>query len=410
MKRQLSSRGTRQSERGVSLYIVAASLLILLGMAALTIDLASLYVARNEAQRAADSAALAGAKLFVETGCINSGSCSGVEADAQQRAIDIGSQNQVAGQALVINPGDISFDVTSAQNPRISVQVQSPSISAFFAGALGITSGTVQAKATAEAYSPSGSTGGPTFCTGCVRPWFIGNCDPLHASPQNPLCAGTQGYLLDPNSNYSVANPLCVTQGGIVGETLDVKIETQPSQFGAVDAGSGLAGYQQSITTCNTGQFTCGDTFNTLSGGTQAFTTQGVDTLLHLSNNTTGLNQGQDWIDTTACPLQIHAGARNPLVLQGVLPQDARMSTSDSVVTVFVYDGTQLPPGPQPNLRIVGFAQLFVTQVEPSGDVWGVILGAAGCGNSSGNCGSGSRISGGGAVMIPVRLVQSPGP
>jgi uncharacterized membrane protein len=74
---------------------VAGALVILLGVAALAIDLASLYVAHNEAQRAADAAALAGAKVFVESGCVTIGDCSGEEGVASDRA------TQVAGQILV---------------------------------------------------------------------------------------------------------------------------------------------------------------------------------------------------------------------------------------------------------------------------------------------------------------------
>ena len=57
------NRANRKNERGVTIVLVAFSLLALLGMAALAIDIATLYVAHGEAQRAADAAALAGAKL-----------------------------------------------------------------------------------------------------------------------------------------------------------------------------------------------------------------------------------------------------------------------------------------------------------------------------------------------------------
>jgi hypothetical protein len=402
------SKRKRHGERGISLFLVAGSLFILLGIGALAVDLASLYVARNEAQRAADSAALAGAKVFVESGCVTSGTCTSMEAEATQRAIQVGGQNKLAGQAVTIRSADISFNGTSAQNPRITVQVQSGTLNTFFASAFGITTtGGVNASATAEAYNPSGISGGPTFCTGCVRPWLIANCDPSHASPPNPLCAGTQAYLLNPGNNYSVANPGCITGGGTVGETLAIKIETQPTQFGAVDDGTGTTGYQQSITTCNTGQFTCGTTVNSLPGIKIAFTTPGVNTLLHLPGNTVGLNQGQDWIDTTVCPPQVHGGARNPLVTQGVVPQDAVITTSDSIVTAFIFNGAPLASVSQP-VTIVGFAQVFVTQVDANGDVWGVILGLAGCGSSAGSCGSSSTIKG--PTMLPVRLIREAQP
>src|SRR5882672_1139925 len=51
---------TRRGERGITV--------ALMGMAALAIDLVTLYVAKAQAQRVADSAALAGAKTLVEYG------------------------------------------------------------------------------------------------------------------------------------------------------------------------------------------------------------------------------------------------------------------------------------------------------------------------------------------------------
>jgi hypothetical protein len=404
----LSGRTTerRNGERGISLFFVAGFMFVLLGIGALAIDLASMYVARNEAQRAADSAALAGAKVFVESGCITSGTCVWEQTDATARAIQVGGQNLLVGQAAAIQASDVSFDLSSAQNPRITVQVNSGTLNTFFASAFGIaTTNGVSASATAEAYNPSGATGGPTFCTGCLRPWILPNCDLIHGSPQNLLCAGSQGYLLDPNNNYSVAHPDCVISGGVIGETLAINLESQPAQFGAVDDGTGTLGYQQSINTCNTGQMTCGATVNTLPGSKMNFTTAGVDSLLHLPGNTTGLNQGQDWINTSVCPPRIHGGARNPLVSQGVVPQDDLISTSDSIVTAYIFDGSALTPGISQPVTIRGFAQIFVTQVDDLGNVWGVILGLAGCGNTSGSCGAGSGVMKG-PTMLPVRLIR----
>jgi hypothetical protein len=388
----------RYGERGSTLYIVAGSLVILLGMGALAIDLASLYVARNESQRAADSAALAGAKVFVESGCVTSGDCTFQEGTATDRANQVASQILVGGQPVTVQ--SISFNETF-QNPQITVQVQSANLSIYFAGAIGVTTApTVGASATAEAYNPSGTAGGPTFCTGCLRPWLIANC--------NPTFPGI-GCLLNSGSNYSVANPGCVTSGGVVGEPIQIGLETNNTQFGAVDDGGGLASYQQSIITCNTGQKTCGTMVTTLPGTKTATTTPSVDTLLHIGPGNVGLNQGQDWIDTTVCPPQIHAGAFNPLVVQGVVGQDALVATSDSIVTAYIFDGTltpAVPPFPQPieQRTIRGFAQIFVTQVDANGDVWGVILGVAGCGSSAGSCGESGSIKG--PTMLPVRLIH----
>ncbi len=58
----------RKRERGQTLALVAVSLVSLLAMAALSIDVISLYEARAEAQRAANAAALAGAQMIAESG------------------------------------------------------------------------------------------------------------------------------------------------------------------------------------------------------------------------------------------------------------------------------------------------------------------------------------------------------
>ena len=50
------------NEKGQTLLLVAVSLFTLIAMAALAIDLTTLYAARGEMQRAADAAALAARK------------------------------------------------------------------------------------------------------------------------------------------------------------------------------------------------------------------------------------------------------------------------------------------------------------------------------------------------------------
>jgi Flp pilus assembly protein TadG len=388
---------TRRRERGTTLFIVAGSLTVLLGLGALAVDIGSLYVARSETQRAADAAALAGAKVFVESGCVTSGDCSKQEEAATDRATQIALLNLVVGQQVSV--GAVTFKETP-QNPQITVQLQSPKLRVYFAGAIGITKApTVNAAATAEAYNPSGQSGGPRFCTGCVRPWLISNS-------ASPVAAGAS--FLD--SNGAVENPGC-SPSGVIGQTLQIALEPQPPSqptpnpafFGAVDDGTGFAGYQKSIATCNTGQMTCGSHVNTLVGSKAQFTTTGINALLHTPSGAVGPSQGQDWIDTTVCPPRIHAGAQNPLVIQGVIAQDALVATSDSIVTAYLFDGPPLTPGVVQTVTVNGFVQIFVAQVDQIGDVWGVILGVAGCATSDENCDPGSMK---GSTLLPIRLIK----
>ncbi len=90
----------RNKERGATLIYVALSLFVLMGMGALAIDLVTLYAARSEAQRAADAAALAGAKQFIDSG-FTSGLVSQATAQtlATQDAIAVGAENSFGGQA-----------------------------------------------------------------------------------------------------------------------------------------------------------------------------------------------------------------------------------------------------------------------------------------------------------------------
>src|SRR4051794_23765629 len=57
-----------ENERGQTLLLACVSMIVLLSMAALAVDVSMFYVARTEAQRAADAAALAGATVFSTSG------------------------------------------------------------------------------------------------------------------------------------------------------------------------------------------------------------------------------------------------------------------------------------------------------------------------------------------------------
>src|SRR5579864_3697198 len=67
MKEPTHSR-QRRHEQGQTILLVAISMVSLLAMAALAIDIVTLYVARSEIQRAADAAALAAAKAIADSG------------------------------------------------------------------------------------------------------------------------------------------------------------------------------------------------------------------------------------------------------------------------------------------------------------------------------------------------------
>jgi Flp pilus assembly protein TadG len=184
----------RKNERGITIVLVAFSLLALLGMAALAIDVSTLYVAHGEAQRAADAAALAGARMFAASGYTSvstpapstpaaadvcqTSATPGADAAANRQAEATAAQNLVAGQPAAVQ--SIVCNTTAA-NPQITVTVQRTALPTFFGRIWGGVANSVTASAIAEAYNPSGSTA-PVQVQG-VKPWLIPDCDPTNAPP-----------------------------------------------------------------------------------------------------------------------------------------------------------------------------------------------------------------------------------
>ena len=443
--RKKSTHWTHGPEKGHSLFMVAAALFVLLGISALAIDLAKMYVVRNEAQRAADAAALAGAKKFIDSGFLSGFiSQATAEALAREEAIAVGAQNLVSGDGASILDADVTFDFSNVQNPQITVFVQrlisrGNGVETFFAKAVGIAEVDVGAVATAEAYTPSGG-GGAVIGTKCLKPWILPNCDPEHVSPENPNCPGS-AYFVD-ELNGTIFNPGLYGSGGVIGEPMVLKPGTPseaavPSQFYPIQIppgtepalcpdcsgpetgsdGPGAALYRHNIECCNTNTVACGTQvpLDLSTGNMVGPTRMGTECLIHQGPS----GSGQD-ILTVAAPLDIMGGSNNPNpTLQGA----SGITDSDSIITVPIYDGSPLTPGlgDIPYVTIVGFMQVFVNQVDKGaqGTVHATILNVAGCGGGGGGAApppdpgttpppGGGVIVGPGGSLFPVRLVRTP--
>jgi Flp pilus assembly protein TadG len=148
----------RPSERGSVLVVVAVALLMLIGVAALVIDLGVLYAAAQQAQHAADVAALAGA------GRLRAGMNP---TDAANEAIAVAAQNKILGSAVSLSSSDVvvgAWDAASKQvvawsstATAVAVQVtvrRTPSspngpVPTFFAQVMGVPSMSVTRASTA---------------------------------------------------------------------------------------------------------------------------------------------------------------------------------------------------------------------------------------------------------------------
>jgi len=169
----------QSQERGQTIALVALTIVTLLAMAALAIDIVTLYVAKGEVQRAADAAALVAAKAFVDSGVASDPTNSSLQTLAENMATAginaIVPQNKVAGAAPVL-VGTPSFDFTAYPgNPQVAVTLQRTGLPIFFARIWRRAAATVTASAKAEAYNPSNSQ----TTTGNFIPILLKNIKPL---------------------------------------------------------------------------------------------------------------------------------------------------------------------------------------------------------------------------------------
>src|SRR6267143_4473245 len=139
-----------RDERGVAIMYVAMFLLSSIWLVSLAIDMGKLTVTKNELQRAADAAALAGAS------CVSPTTGELMQDSARVRAAYFASQNtalQTSSEPVVIDPqNDISFP--NVHKIKVTVhrdESTGNAMTTIFARSLGITSSNVHTFAVAEA-------------------------------------------------------------------------------------------------------------------------------------------------------------------------------------------------------------------------------------------------------------------
>jgi hypothetical protein len=422
----------RRGERGVSLLLVAAGIFSILAMAGLAIDVATLYAANSDAQKAADAAALAGAKMFVMSSSTSGGGvdpndvCTNGAAQttmANVAALAAAQANTVGGAtAQITNVTCIGTTANPAPNPRIKVTVGRTDLPLFFARIFGTRIASVSATATAEAYNNSSAAGTTWVQTGSVKPWLVANCNP----GTSKACGATLNYFFQATTNALNAPAVYLGQrltlapyylaaapGGVPTYVSDPPAgpppdapDICPSTSRVSCGGIGLGGYADDIACANRHQVTCGDalTVSNLNqnAATSTTTTDATECLMHAGG--IGNGQGQDDFTTAGPPVTITRGANNP---NTAIPTNDVIAQSESVITVPVFNLTgpdPCQPGPcaANTETVIGFLQLGVRNMNANGTIHTVVLNAVGCNPG----GSGTPVSGGGVSPIPVRLIQ----
>jgi Flp pilus assembly protein TadG len=446
----------RDRERGVTLVFVAIAMVAIIAMAALSIDIVTLYLAREEAQRSADAAALGAARVL---------SLSGVTGDpknttgywaaactlATQVAQAVASQNAVSNAAATSVNVNFLYNGTAVTNcsftganafgvnPQVQVNVVRGGLPTFFSRIWSRSANSVSATATAEAFNSSGSG---TFAPSgiiipvnprCVKPWIVPNRDPGNGGTKfvsladgsiqtpgiQPNGSGIDGvigesFTLTADCNAGIPN----CRGGVGGglkhspsygaNTLDyVPTLVEPTAI-AYPTCANASDYQAAIGGCDQSTvYACG----IVGGGVQADLSFNPGQPNGDTSTATQclINQqgGQDVLDPTPFPFQITAGAGNPMVTSGGITSGSSITSSSSIVTVPIYDDTQGPFPPNVNqvpVTIVGFLQVFINGVDTNGNPNVTVLNVAGCSNTA----TASTPTVSGSSPVPIRLITSP--
>jgi hypothetical protein len=441
MQQNIFSR-QRHRERGQTILLVAISLVALLAMAALAIDVVTLYVASSQIQRATDAAALAGAKAIADSGFTSLPAADPNYNTAQTLAQNMATKavnsmvgtatiNLVSGQ-LPVMPAPPTFDFTTHPGSfQITVNLKSANLPTFFSKIWSRNAPTVTASATAEAYNPANlptTTPFTPIAPTSVKPWLVANADPINVgTPFVNTATGVvdSGIIGGPAIDLVSAcmhpgpnrcrphNPLTSASGQV--QYVPAVVNTANTQ-NVCPTCKGTTDYEQSIE--------CADvatSYQVLScgGGTvQIQWDDGINPGKPPGNNATGLGgeclinplgTGQDILAEPnpifSAPYQIKQQASGNLV-----------TTSNSIVTIPILDVASQPPNGGGAVTIDGFLQAFINQVDdgtgggssppPAGSINITVLNIVGC--STANNGAAPVVGGAGTSPIPVRLITPP--
>jgi Flp pilus assembly protein TadG len=466
--RQRSREKPRSGERGFTMALVTVALVTIIAMAALSIDIGTLYQAKNEAQRAADAAALTAARMISISGITGDPGnvsnswqkiCGGTASPATLAAINVAQQNLISGVAATsgdvsVKYGGGSAGATSTNctgvgaafgvNPVVTVTVTSGKLPIFFARVFGLfpngnfSNTTTSATATAEVFnsSNSGSVAAAMIPVQprCVKPLIIPNVDPTSGSG-SPFVSPATGAINNPGisptgaigESFTLAadcqrgRPNCYA-GNLLNQTptsTGGTIEYVPALVQgtpvAVPSCSSADTFQEAIGGCDQSTvYACGTPLGAQVDLTEnpvnprsstGDTGTAVQCLTHATAE--GPGNGQDQINAGTFPFQIQAGSDNPLVEDGLVSNNSIVTTSGSIVTIPIYDGTRLPNGvQQPQVTIVGFLQVFIQYLNNNnpnrGDPTVTVLNIAGCSNNATN----APVSG--TSPVPIRLITPP--
>ena len=342
------------NERGSVLAMTVVMLIVLLGMAALAIDFGMLYSARGEAQRSADSGALAGAGVLL----VAPGDWDRARASAREYS----EFNHVRWGPVEVLDEDIDV-VADSQKVRVRVLLNSERgnpVYTLFARALGIETVNIGVSAAAQTW--------PSDRTDCMLPFAIPDrWDVFEGGTYRPSRSGDVYDEARGDRYYSPAAPredgYYTGYGGRnIGEPFLLKPKSpagspQPEWYYPIRLTDtqGAHDYREAIADCwAPGEdVVIGDMVDSEPGNMAGPTRQGFRDILNDPDE-----QGQYWDYACGCPKTASGGtvggsSRRVRPLAMFAPKD--------------WEDIDLGAKPVP---VRNFAGVWVERIDSNGDIW----------------------------------------
>jgi hypothetical protein len=385
----MKPRPARVNERGVTIAFVVLVLIALLGIAALAVDLGVLYTARNSAQNAADSAALAGAYTYV-SGASPTITTAERKAKAESAAIEVAKKTAVLGSAIT-DADVIALATPDDRTVRVTV---TKTVGTFFGKVLGMLNSNIQTVATAQASDTA-------TASQCLKPFWIANTAFADEKTYpTPLAACDAGQVLIDSCSKAVNTTFV---NSILGQSTDAwgkdVAAGQPSQWGLIKLDGTSVGpvLRCSIAGCLND---CNLSANSYKCGSLVPPNLGlkVGNVSQPAKDLIGQPDQDVWVD--------FGQYKNPST--GVVSD-----TSKSLATVVVYDNCPKPKycgdtidsgmSGADEVTVVGFGTFFIEQVK--GHTIPTRLVSFGDCSNSGGTPEGETATG--PFAYPIRLVQN---
>jgi hypothetical protein len=355
-----------RGERGAALIQVAISIFVLFAMSAFVLDWGVMWLARRQAQNAADAGALAGviARAFDEKG--NTVAADGVAERAAERTA---AANQVIGTAAVsvATFSDASDDEDPVCPPydlggkcvRVDVYRDgsngSTAVPTFFAKLFGLNSQRIRATATAKVLAANGTT--------CLKPWIVPD---KFSGPNWP--DGTFDPAVDTYDR--------TTTGYTVPDDIGARVELHKDEndtpsfyFNIVLDAPGGDAVRDAISGCSGVAYRIGDELAVEPGAAVGPNTQGTNDLVDLDPKA-------EW---DVANKQIKAGTS---CAPGICADGKYYSQSPRIVPVALFSPKQYDdlgrPSGKFDIKIVAFFSFFVLEPAPKAEIDGYLAGAVG--------------------------------